>query len=170
MARQLRDAQCHTIWEGTENILCLDVRRAMQHDQAHEALLDRVERVAGGVVGVARHSRPPSTPSPATLADARAAAEHLIEADTELQLLHARRFSYLLADLAEGALLLDEATWIARSATATRAKRSWPGGSRTGASCRRASAASSTTTARSSTSSSRSCATARRASPRPPIP
>ena len=27
LARQLRDAQCHTIWEGTENICCLDVRR-----------------------------------------------------------------------------------------------------------------------------------------------
>ena len=27
VARQLRDAQCHTIWEGTENIICLDVLR-----------------------------------------------------------------------------------------------------------------------------------------------
>ena len=39
MARQLRDAQCHTIWEGTENILCIDVRRAMRGEQAHIALL-----------------------------------------------------------------------------------------------------------------------------------
>ena len=44
MARQLRDAQCHTIWEGTENILCLDVRRAMRGEQAHIALLARVEQ------------------------------------------------------------------------------------------------------------------------------
>jgi len=36
MARQLRDAQCHTIWEGTENICCLDVRRAIQREAAHE--------------------------------------------------------------------------------------------------------------------------------------
>ena len=113
MARQLRDAQCHTIWEGTENILCLDVRRAMQHDHAHEALLDRVERALAS-------SSPAPVLAPAvdavatTLADARAAAKHLIGADTELQLLHARRFSYLLADLTEGALLLDEATWMLR--------------------------------------------------------
>ena len=44
MARQLRDAQCHTIWEGTENILCIDVRRAMRGEQAHLALLARAEQ------------------------------------------------------------------------------------------------------------------------------
>src|SRR5437868_12645023 len=48
MARQLRDAQCHTIWEGTENILCLDVRRAMAQDRAHEAILERVDRSLDG--------------------------------------------------------------------------------------------------------------------------
>jgi alkylation response protein AidB-like acyl-CoA dehydrogenase len=110
MARQLRDAQCHTIWEGTENILCLDVRRAMQHDAAHEVLLTRVERALG-----AASASPVLAPAidavAATLTDARAAIKHLLEADTDLQLLHARRFSYLLADLVEGALLLDEATW-----------------------------------------------------------
>ena len=111
MARQLRDAQCHTIWEGTENILCLDVRRAMQYDQAHEALLDRVERALAASSASAALA-PAVDAVAATLADARAAAKHLIEADTELQLLHARRFSYLLADLAEGALLVDEATWM----------------------------------------------------------
>jgi len=25
VARQLRDAQSNTIWEGTENIICLDI-------------------------------------------------------------------------------------------------------------------------------------------------
>ena len=33
VARQLRDAQCHTIWEGTENICAIDVRRAMRSDR-----------------------------------------------------------------------------------------------------------------------------------------
>jgi acyl-CoA dehydrogenase-like protein len=110
MARQLRDAQCHTIWEGTENILCLDVRRAMQHDAAHEALLARVER-ALGAASASRALKPAVDAVAGTLADARAAVDHLLGADTDLQLLHARRFSYLLADLVEGALLLDEATW-----------------------------------------------------------
>jgi acyl-CoA dehydrogenase len=110
MARQLRDAQCHTIWEGTENICCLDVRRAMRNDGAHEALLARVERALLG-------SDPAPVLAPAvdavatTLGEAREAIAHLAGASNDLQLLHARRLTYLLADLAQGALLLDEATW-----------------------------------------------------------
>jgi alkylation response protein AidB-like acyl-CoA dehydrogenase len=43
LTRQLRDAQCHPIWEGSENICVLDVLRAIRRDQAHEALLARVD-------------------------------------------------------------------------------------------------------------------------------
>lgn len=110
MARQLRDAQCHTIWEGTENILCVDVRRAMRGEQAHLALLARVERaldagaghkaLAVAVDGVA-----------GAMEGARRAIAHLEGADDELQLLQARRLAELLADTAEGALLVDEAAW-----------------------------------------------------------
>ncbi len=110
MARQLRDAQCHTIWEGTENILALDVRRAMVNEGAHTALLGRVER-----------SLEAASPSPSlafaidavagTLDESRDAVKHLEGSSHEMQLLHARRFAHLLADLVEGALLLDEATW-----------------------------------------------------------
>ncbi len=119
--RQLRDAQCHTIWEGTENICALDVRRAMLNEGAHRALLARVERaldaadpspaLAGALDAVA-----------ATLTDARDAIKHLEGSSNEMQLLHARRFAHLLADLAEGALLLDEATWqLARDGDARKA-------------------------------------------------
>lgn len=110
MARQLRDAQCHTIWEGTENILCLDVRRAMRGEGAHHALLSRVERaldtaaahkvLAGAVDAVST-----------SLAGARRAIDHLATVPDEIQLLHSRRLAELLADLAEGSLLLDEAAW-----------------------------------------------------------
>ncbi len=48
-ARQLRDAQCHTIWEGTENIICLDVLRAMGKESAHDALLNRVDAALSAV-------------------------------------------------------------------------------------------------------------------------
>jgi len=47
----------------------------------------------------------------ATLADAQEAIKYLLGADDRVQLLQARRFTHLLADLAEGALLLDEATF-----------------------------------------------------------
>jgi alkylation response protein AidB-like acyl-CoA dehydrogenase len=43
LTRQLRDAQCHPIWEGSENICVLDVLRTIRRDAAHEAVLARVD-------------------------------------------------------------------------------------------------------------------------------
>lgn len=43
LTRQLRDAQCHPIWEGSENICVLDVLRAIRRDDAHEAALHRID-------------------------------------------------------------------------------------------------------------------------------
>ncbi|WP_339155750.1 acyl-CoA dehydrogenase family protein [Actinomadura luteofluorescens] len=52
VARILRDAQVNPIWEGGDNILCLDVRRAIERQDAHEPFLERlsqaVERSPGG--------------------------------------------------------------------------------------------------------------------------
>jgi len=42
VARILRDAQVNTIWEGTDNILCLDVRRAIEREGADAPLLERL--------------------------------------------------------------------------------------------------------------------------------
>ncbi len=42
VARLLRDAQVNTIWEGPDNILCLDVRRGIERSRAHEPLLARM--------------------------------------------------------------------------------------------------------------------------------
>jgi len=42
VARMLRDAQVNTIWEGPDNILCLDVRRGIEQARAHETLLARL--------------------------------------------------------------------------------------------------------------------------------
>jgi hypothetical protein len=110
MARQLRDAQCHTIWEGTENICCLDVRRAAVNEGAHEALLARIDRSLLGA-DPAPVLAPAVDAVAAAAVEARQALSHVLGASNDLQLLHARRLAYLLADVAEGALLLDEATW-----------------------------------------------------------
>jgi acyl-CoA dehydrogenase len=42
VARLLRDAQVNTIWEGPDNILCLDVRRGIERMQAHQPFLERL--------------------------------------------------------------------------------------------------------------------------------
>jgi acyl-CoA dehydrogenase len=44
LTRQLRDAQCHPIWEGSENICVLDVLRTVRRDAAHEAVVARIDR------------------------------------------------------------------------------------------------------------------------------
>src|SRR3954468_16479567 len=44
LTRLLRDAQCHPIWEGSENICALDVLRAIRRESAHEAVLGRVDQ------------------------------------------------------------------------------------------------------------------------------
>ncbi len=121
MARQLRDAQCHTIWEGTENICCLDVRRAIRSDDAHTALLARVTRALDGAAP-APVLAPVIDAVATSLTDTKEALAHYQAADDDVQLLNAKRVTHLLADLTQGALLLDEATWhLARNGDARKA-------------------------------------------------
>src|SRR5204863_8654536 len=57
VARILRDAQINTLWDGPDNILCLDVRRAFERETAEAPLLERLrEEVenAGEAVSAAR--------------------------------------------------------------------------------------------------------------------
>ncbi|MEX0800969.1 MAG: acyl-CoA dehydrogenase family protein [Dehalococcoidia bacterium] len=107
LARQFRDAQCHTIWEGTENILSLDVLRAIGKEQAHDALLGRVDEA------LARADRPELSGVVGAVQSARAEAVEALSAmasmPQELQLLNARRLTGLLADLAQAALLAEAA-------------------------------------------------------------
>ena len=60
VARILRDAQINTLWEGPDNILCLDVRRAIERESADEPFLARINEAldnAGEAIPAAR-SRP----------------------------------------------------------------------------------------------------------------
>ncbi|MDE3096705.1 MAG: acyl-CoA dehydrogenase, partial [Chloroflexota bacterium] len=107
--RQLRDAQCHTIWEGAENIICLDVLRAMTKEHAEESLFARVERAIGG----AEHPALEGTVSHVgrSVDELKEAVAYLERAPQELRLLQARRLTDYMADVAQAALLVEEATW-----------------------------------------------------------
>lgn len=109
MARQLRDAQCHTIWEGTENICALDVRRAMRADNAHEAVLARIDGAleASGAPVLA----PAAAAVRAARTDLAEACRHVLGAPEDLALLQVRRLAYLMAETLEGALACEEAAW-----------------------------------------------------------
>lgn len=110
MARQYRDAQVNTIWEGTENILAIDVRRAMKSENAHDALIGRVEQALDSATPHMVLAGPADSVA-AGLKEAKEAISHLETASDDLQLLHAGRFAHLLADLIECALVLEEAAW-----------------------------------------------------------
>jgi hypothetical protein len=109
LTRQLRDAQCHTIWEGTENICALDVLRAIRRDGAHEAVLARIDAALG-----AAGDAPAFT---AAAADAVGAARNRRERrvaslptfDPDYAEAGALRLTRALAATLSGALLLEEA-------------------------------------------------------------
>ena len=102
MARQLRDAQCHTIWEGTENILCIDVRRAMRGEQAHLALFGRVEQALDA--GSGHKVLAGALDTVAGVAGRRPGGDRRTSrrAPDDMALLHSRRFAELLADTVGG--------------------------------------------------------------------
>lgn len=90
MARAYREAPLNSIWEGSGNVMCLDVIRALQREpQAWQALLEDLAVLSGG--------------DPA-LAAALAQLRELAARPAELEPL-GRRFAQLLALTAQGCLL-----------------------------------------------------------------
>jgi acyl-CoA dehydrogenase len=103
-----------TVWEGTENVICLDIQRAMVKEAAHEALLQRVESalsVAGDLAPSVPALRQPIDAVEQTEREVRQVIAYLAQADRETAMLHARRLAGYMADLAQAALLLEEAAW-----------------------------------------------------------
>ncbi|ADD05416.1 acyl-CoA dehydrogenase [Natrialba magadii ATCC 43099] len=105
--RLLRDAQVLPIWEGTENILSLDVLRALEREEAHEplqaAISERLEYV----------SHPALADAAATVEsefhDLLGALATLAGEDTEYAQLSAKRLAHYVFDVFTAALLLERA-------------------------------------------------------------
>ncbi|HEY1281977.1 MAG TPA: acyl-CoA dehydrogenase family protein [Acidimicrobiales bacterium] len=111
VARLLRDAQVNTVWEGPDNILCLDVRRGIEREQAHEPFIDRVRDAA----------RQAPTGDAATAAivasriddlDAAIAAWRRLDPATAEARLYP--LAQLMVDVYAAALLLEQAGWEQR--------------------------------------------------------
>lgn len=117
LTRQLRDAQCHPIWEGSENICALDVLRAIRRNGAHEAVLDRIDAALAVV-----HSTGPSFLAPAAaavaagrdrLAAAVVALDRLEPDDAEAR---SMRLTDLLVQTTSAALLMEQGATDPRKA------------------------------------------------------
>jgi len=105
--RLYRDVQALPIWEGTANILSLDVLRAMATTAAHEALAPLVE----GFLAEVEH--PALAASAATVADAladlQAAIGRVAAADDDVAQHEAKALAEFVADVVTASLLLSEA-------------------------------------------------------------
>ncbi len=110
VARILRDAQVNPVWEGPDNILCLDVRRAMVKEQAHEALFARV----AAAVDAAPACEPEERTARELVAAGLDRARHAVRiwSGLEPQVAEARLYplAQLLADVYAGATLLEHVT------------------------------------------------------------
>ena len=117
VARLLRDAQVNPIWEGGDHILCLDVRRAMLKEAAHEPFLDRlaaaVEQAPTGDHATADLVR-------GRIDDLRKAIT--VWASLAPDVAEARLFALaqFMADVYAAALLLEQAGWEERAGHGSR--------------------------------------------------
>jgi alkylation response protein AidB-like acyl-CoA dehydrogenase len=107
--RLLRDAQVLSIWEGTTNVLSLDVLRAIEKTSALEAFLAEARHRLAGLSGESLGS------AAARVRDALNAIESFAERATDQGRdyveARARAFSYALARTAAAVLLIEYADW-----------------------------------------------------------
>jgi acyl-CoA dehydrogenase len=106
VARLLRDAQVNTIWEGPDNILCLDVRRGIERSRAHQPLLERLR----DAVSVSDDDDTTHLVN-SRIDDLEAAITAWVKLDgavAEARLFSLTRF---IGDVYAGALLTEQAAW-----------------------------------------------------------
>jgi alkylation response protein AidB-like acyl-CoA dehydrogenase len=98
--RLLRDAQVLPIWEGTTNVLSLDVLRALARDEGATELLERINKAAQLAVG----------PAAGLLAETVTEVRERIGVATK-QPARARELALRLGCALTGALLVEHAAW-----------------------------------------------------------
>jgi alkylation response protein AidB-like acyl-CoA dehydrogenase len=108
VARLLRDAQVNTIWEGPDNILCLDVRRGIERDGAAEPFLERLRTAAGQAPDGDEATAALVTRRIDDLAEAVDAWRALDRTTAEARLFVLAQF---MVDVYAAAVLLEQAGW-----------------------------------------------------------
>jgi alkylation response protein AidB-like acyl-CoA dehydrogenase len=106
VARLLRDAQVNTIWEGPDNILCLDVRRGIEQTRAHEALLTRLR----DAVSVSDDDETTRLVA-ARIEDLDAAITAWAKLDSAVAEARLFPLAQFMGDVYAGALLTEQAAW-----------------------------------------------------------
>lgn len=111
VARILRDAQINTLWEGPDNILCLDVRRAIVRENADEPFLARIQQAVDNA-GEAVHAVSVVRDRKEDLAAAIDAWKRLDDEVAEARLFPLAQF---MAETYTAAILCERAEWELRT-------------------------------------------------------
>jgi alkylation response protein AidB-like acyl-CoA dehydrogenase len=107
VARQLRDGQCHPIWEGTENIIAIDVIRAIEREGVLPNVMERVEQALADADHAALAATAATVRRYAT--EMREAIDYIAAAPKDVARLHPRRITRYMANLVSAALLVEQA-------------------------------------------------------------
>jgi len=107
VARQLRDGQCHPIWEGTENIIAIDVMRAIEREGVLDPVTARVEKALAQADHATLSSTAETVRQYAT--EVREAVAYVSGAPKDVSRLHLRRITRYMTNLVSGALLVEQA-------------------------------------------------------------
>jgi acyl-CoA dehydrogenase len=110
VARILRDAQINPIWEGTDHILYLDVRRAIENDDADEQLLQRLHEAIDG----SEERVPAARLVGQTIRELQRAIDTWKQLDRETAEGRLGLLAGLMNDALAGALLVEQADWEQR--------------------------------------------------------
>jgi alkylation response protein AidB-like acyl-CoA dehydrogenase len=109
VARILRDAQVNTLWEGPDNILCLDVRRAIERERADQPFIERLREAidnSGESVAAATVA--------ARLDDLQQALDAWKGLDRETAEARLFPLAQFMAEVYAGAVLAEQADWEQR--------------------------------------------------------
>jgi alkylation response protein AidB-like acyl-CoA dehydrogenase len=109
VARVLRDAQVNTIWEGGDNILCLDVRRAIERENADRPFLERMREAVDNA-----GESPEANVVARSIDDLETAIEAWRDLDRETAELKLFPLAQFMGDVYAAALLVEQAEWERR--------------------------------------------------------
>jgi alkylation response protein AidB-like acyl-CoA dehydrogenase len=111
VARILRDAQVNTVWEGPDNVLCLDVRRAILREEAH---LPFLARVRDAVASAPRASEATAQLVRGQIEELEAAIQEWLQLEGATAEARLFPLAQYMVDIYASAMLLEQAGWEAR--------------------------------------------------------
>lgn len=109
LPRLLRDAQVFSIWEGTTNVLSLDLLRAIEKEGAFEGIVETIQSLAAGITNL--DLQPSVDKVNHALQELAQAVPLAVEQGGESLQATARKLAFCLARTLASALLLDHAQW-----------------------------------------------------------